>query len=245
MALLPVDRRPSSRDRSALREDPWWLRFLERLSAGILLALLSPVFLATALAIKLESPRGPVFYHQERVGLNRRRWPVDRRGGTDGGGPVERTSNRRAQEGAGQPFAIWKFRTMVPDAESGIGPVWAVVDDPRITRVGRVLRSTRLDELPQLINVVRGDMRLVGPRPERPHFVGRLAEGVPKYRDRLQVPPGITGLAQVERSYDSDLEDVRTKLQYDLFYIENRRPILDLKIILKTVLVVFGRRGSR
>jgi lipopolysaccharide/colanic/teichoic acid biosynthesis glycosyltransferase len=114
-----------------------------------------------------------------------------------------------------------------------------------VTRVGKLLRRTRLDELPQLFNVIRGEMRLVGPRPERPYFVEKLATGVPEYRRRLTVPPGITGLAQVERAYDEDLDDVRTKLRYDLFYIENRRALLDMKILMKTLSVVLGRRGAR
>jgi lipopolysaccharide/colanic/teichoic acid biosynthesis glycosyltransferase len=134
---------------------------------------------------------------------------------------------------------------MIPDAEAGTGPVWAAEDDPRITPTGRFLRKTRLDELPQLWNVLRGEMRLVGPRPERPHFVDMLSERVPGYRDRLRVPPGITGLAQVEREYDADVEDVRKKLRYDLYYIENRRPTFDLRILAKTVLVVLGRKGAR
>ncbi len=215
--------------------DPLWRRALESSAASLILVALSPVFLAVAAAIKIDSP-GPVFYLQERVGWNRRRE----------GRPVEEISvERRRHKAAGRPFRIWKFRTMVTDAEAKTGPVWAASNDPRVTRVGRVLRLTRVDELPQLFNVLRGEMRLVGPRPERPHFVDQLVEGVPGYRRRLDVPPGITGLAQVERAYDEDLDDVRTKLRYDLFYIENRHPILDIKILMKTLSVVLGRRGSR
>ena len=211
-----------------------WGFWLDRVLASILLVLLIPVFLLVALIIKLESPKAPVFYLQERVGRNRRnvdapRVPVDRR-------------NRK---GEGRPFKIWKFRTMIPDAEAKSGPVWASEDDPRITGVGRFMRKTRLDELPQLINVIRGEMRLVGPRPERPHFVGTLSDKVPGYKQRLKVDPGITGLAQVEREYDSDVEDVRKKLRYDLYYIENRRPTLDFKILLKTISVVLNRKGAK
>ncbi len=225
--------------------DPLWFRILDRTAAGILLVLLSPVLLLVAAAIKLESPGAPVFYRQERVGVNRR-GAARSRAARDPAAIVVRTRrDRRKLPGEGKPFRIWKFRTMIPDAEARSGPVWATQDDPRITRLGRILRLTRLDELPQLLNVIRGEMRLVGPRPERPHFVRQLVEGVPGYRRRLSVPPGITGLAQVERAYDEDLDDVRTKLRYDLFYIENRRPLLDLKILVKTLAVVFGRRGSR
>jgi lipopolysaccharide/colanic/teichoic acid biosynthesis glycosyltransferase len=104
---------------------------------------------------------------------------------------------------------------MIPDAEAKTGPVWALDKDPRVTRLGRALRHLRLDELPQLLNVVRGEMSLIGPRPERPHFVERLSSEMPAYERRLLVPPGITGLAQVEREYDADINDVRTKLKYD------------------------------
>ena len=220
--------------------DSLWRQALERSVALVLLVIFAPAMLLIALAIKIESPGGPVFYLQERVGVNRRRGRSGSRRDRAATG-----KDRRRRPAEGRPFKIWKFRTMVPDAEKHTGPVWAAYDDPRVTRVGGFLRKTRLDELPQLINVLRGEMRLVGPRPERPHFVSRLVEGVPQYRERLQVPPGITGLAQVERSYDEDLDDVRTKLKYDLFYIENRKPILDLKILLKTLGVVIGRRGSR
>lgn len=214
-------------------QTPGWL---DRVAASILLILLAPVMLAVAIAVKIDSPRGPVFYRQERVGLNRRR----ARGAATTGG-----ENRRHSRGEGKPFSIWKFRTMILDAEASTGPVWASQDDPRITRIGRVLRMTRLDELPQLFNVIRGEMRLVGPRPERPQFVLELAERVPNYRSRLDVPPGITGLAQVERDYDSSIDDVRRKVRYDLYYIEHRRPSLDFKILLKTILVVLRRRGAR
>ena len=211
-----------------------WRALLDRIAAGMLLVLLAPVFLIVGIAVKLDCPRAGVFYRQERVGLNRR-----------GGGASPVGQDRRSRRGSGKPFMIWKFRTMIPDAEAASGPVWATLEDPRITRVGKILRQTRLDELPQLINVLWGDMRLVGPRPERPQFVESLSAGVPGYSDRLKVPPGITGLAQVERAYDENVEDVRTKLRYDLFYIQNRRPMMDLKILFKTLSVVFGRRGSR
>jgi lipopolysaccharide/colanic/teichoic acid biosynthesis glycosyltransferase len=220
--------------------DPWWRLALDGTLAAIMFLLLLPLMLAVALAIKIESPRGPVLFRQERVGINRRGGDASARSIT-----VASSGERRQRHAEGKPFRIWKFRTMVPDAEARTGPVWAAQDDPRVTRVGRILRRTRLDELPQLVNVIRGEMRLVGPRPERPYFVEKLATGVPEYRRRLTVPPGITGLAQVERAYDEDLDDVRTKLRYDLFYIENRRALLDMKILMKTLSVVLGRRGAR
>ena len=220
--------------------DPWWRLALDGTLAAIMFVLLLPLLLAVAIAIKIESPRGPVLFRQERVGINRRGGDAEARSIT-----VASSGERRQRHAEGKPFRIWKFRTMVPDAEARTGPVWAAEDDPRVTRVGKILRRTRLDELPQLVNVIRGEMRLVGPRPERPYFVEKLATGVPEYRRRLTVPPGITGLAQVERAYDEDLDDVRTKLRYDLFYIENRRALLDMKILMKTLSVVLGRRGAR
>ncbi len=215
-------------------------RMLESVAASILLVIFAPVMLLVALVIKIEAPQAPVFYKQVRVGINRRSGRRERRTR-----PIPEEEERRARRSAGRPFSIWKFRTMIPDAEAATGPVWATEDDPRITPVGRFLRAARLDELPQLINVIRGDMRLVGPRPERPQFVDTFTDGVPGYAQRLRVPPGITGLAQVERAYDADVEDVRKKLRYDLYYIEHRRALLDLKILFKTLSVVLRRRGSR
>jgi lipopolysaccharide/colanic/teichoic acid biosynthesis glycosyltransferase len=202
-------------------------------TAAILLFMVSPILLLVALAIKLESPGGPVFYRQVRVGVDRRR---DRK--------PHMGSDRRSETGFGKPFRIWKFRTMIPDAEAATGPVWALARDPRITRVGQVLRHLRLDELPQLMNVISGEMSLIGPRPERPHFVERLSREMPNYSGRLQVTPGITGLAQVEREYDASVQDVKTKLKYDLFYVEHKSALMDLKILLRTVDVVLRGRGA-
>jgi lipopolysaccharide/colanic/teichoic acid biosynthesis glycosyltransferase len=198
---------------------------------------LSPLILLTALAVKLDSPRAPILYAQERVGWNRRR-------GASGEPPQGGAPNRRAQPGYGQAFMLYKFRTMIPDAEKQTGPVWAKTDDPRVTRVGRVLRRLRLDELPQLFNVVGGQMRLIGPRPERPHFVQQLSLRIPEYQQRLRIPPGITGLAQIEREYDSNEDDVRRKVKYDLFYARNRSPMMDLKIVLRTLDVMLRRKGA-
>ena len=170
--------------------------------------------------------------------MNRRR----RFRGSESGLPVP---DRRRQDGEGRPFALYKFRTMVAHAEDGSGPIWAMENDPRVTPVGRFLRASRLDELPQLWNVIRGEMSLVGPRPERPHFVNHFARRIPRYRQRLNVPPGITGLAQVEHRYDASEDDVRQKLEYDLAYIRRASLEEDLRILVKTVNVMLLRRGAR
>jgi sugar transferase (PEP-CTERM system associated) len=144
----------------------------------------------------------------------------------------------------GQPFTLLKFRSMRTDAESA-GPTWARERDPRATRVGAILRRSRIDELPQLINVLRGEMSFVGPRPERPHFVDQLAEVIPCYRDRLAVKPGITGWAQVNYPYGASVDDARQKLSYDLYYVKRRNLFLDLLILIATVRVVLFQEGSR
>lgn len=140
----------------------------------------------------------------------------------------------------GQPFSIYKIRSMYHDCERHTGPLWATANDRRITPVGRILRATHIDELPQLINVLRGDMSLIGPRPERPEFVTQLELALPDYRDRLVVRPGITGLAQVQLPPDTDLDSVSRKLTCDLYYIESMNPFLDLQILLATATKVFG-----
>jgi lipopolysaccharide/colanic/teichoic acid biosynthesis glycosyltransferase len=133
---------------------------------------------------------------------------------------------------------------MIPHAEGVTGAVWCDEDDPRITPLGRWLRKTRLDELPQFINVLRGEMSIVGPRPERPHFVGQLAHALPIYRARHAVKPGMTGWAQVRYSYGNSVEDGRVKLEYDLYYVKHASFYLDLLILLQTVRVVLGFRGQ-
>ena len=157
--------------------------------------------------------RGPILYRQERVGLN------------------------------GKRFMAYKFRSMVKDAESDTGPVWADKDDPRITKIGRFMRRFRLDEVPQFINVILGHMSVVGPRPERPYFVQQLIEEFPFYYRRHKVRPGISGWAQIKHPYDTDLEDVREKLKYDFFYIENAGLSLDLKIMVSTMAVMLSGKG--
>jgi lipopolysaccharide/colanic/teichoic acid biosynthesis glycosyltransferase len=153
--------------------------------------------------------RGPVFYAQTRLGLD------------------------------GRPFRIHKLRTMYKDCEKDSGVCWASPGDPRVTPVGSFLRRTHLDELPQLWNVLRGEMSLVGPRPERPEFIPRLEGAIPRYRERLQIRPGVTGLAQVQLPGDTDLDSVRRKLVYDLYYIEHLSLWLDLKLIGCTACKVF------
>lgn len=189
-------------------------RGLDIVASLALLVLTLPLMLVIALAIKLDS-RGPIFYRQERVGRNHRR------------------------------FHILKFRSMAVDAEKPGAAVWAAVGDDRVTRVGRFIRLTRIDEIPQAINILRGEMAFVGPRPERPVFVEKLLTAVPHYADRASVRPGLTGWAQVKYPYGASIEDARNKLSYDLWYIQNRSLWLDLRIILATVRVVLRLVGSR
>lgn len=157
--------------------------------------------------------RGPILYKQERMGL------------------------------LGSVFFVYKFRSMVTDAETKSGPVWADKNDSRVTRVGWWLRRLHIDEIPQFINVLKGDMSLVGPRPERPFFVEKLSKEIPLYRRRQRVRPGITGWAQVKHKYDQTIDDVKTKLKYDLFYIENMSWRMDLKIIFNTFYVMIRGKG--
>ena len=143
----------------------------------------------------------------------------------------------------GKPFMVYKFRSMVQNAEKKSGPVWSSKDDPRITKVGKFIRKVRIDEIPQFINVFKGEMSLVGPRPERPFFVEKLSEEIPLYKRRLKVRPGITGWAQVKHKYDESIDDVKMKLRYDLFYIENMSIRMDINIIFRTVFVVLFGKG--
>jgi lipopolysaccharide/colanic/teichoic acid biosynthesis glycosyltransferase len=145
----------------------------------------------------------------------------------------------------GGEFDLLKFRSMVEDAESKSGPTWAREDDPRITRVGRVIRTLRIDELPQLINILKGEMSFVGPRPERPVFVKQLEERIPYYGLRHAIRPGLTGWAQVQYAYSSSVEETEEKLRYDLFYVKNSSILLDMWIVLKTIKVVLQGSGSR
>jgi sugar transferase (PEP-CTERM system associated) len=183
--------------------------------AFLLLVVLSPLIAVAALLVRLTSP-GPVFYGQIRVG--------------------ER----------GKTFRLFKFRTMRTDAEAATGPVWATEEnDPRVTPIGRRLRKMRLDEIPQLLNVLRGEMSFVGPRPERPHFVESLRKVIPYYDERHSVKPGITGWAQIRFRYGSTIEDAEEKLQYDLYYIKHMSLIFDLAIVLDTLKVALLSKGAR
>jgi lipopolysaccharide/colanic/teichoic acid biosynthesis glycosyltransferase len=208
--------------------------------AGLLLAL--PIFLIIPILIKLDSP-GPVFYTQGRVGLDRRknRRRILRAQTSD----HRRMNDRRDADHSGQVFKLLKFRSMMNNAERSCGPVWASKNDPRVTRLGRFLRRSRIDEAPQLINVLIGQMSLVGPRPERPHFVFKFCARIDQYPVRHCVKPGITGLAQIENGYDCDENDVHRKVEYDLHYIRRWTPALDLRILLRTVRVVFSGWGAR
>jgi len=223
-----------------IQAGPTAKRIIDIAGASIFLILSLPLWIIISLAIKIDS-RGPIFYCQERVGRNRRR--VQRRAVVVDGVDRRKASDRRAAVGFGKSFMIIKFRSMRQDAEKGIGPVWATKNDSRVTRVGRLLRICRFDEIPQLINVLKGDMSLVGPRPERPFFVNDLSGILPEYAKRFNVKPGITGLAQVEHKYDENLEDVTRKVSYDLNYIKNWSVLQDLRIIARTALVVISARG--
>lgn len=208
---------------------PSWLIFSEGFRSSSLrsfgkratdiLASLALLFLAAPLMIVVAvlvklSGGGPVLFRQERLGRN------------------------------GRPFDLLKFRSMIPDAEKLTGPTWASRHDPRITGVGRILRTLRLDELPQLFNVLQGEMSFVGPRPERRHFVQQLEETIPYYSLRMTVRPGITGWAQVCYRYGATVEDALEKLKYDLYYIKNYNLLFDLWIILKTIRVVLLGGGA-
>ncbi len=178
--------------------------------AALVLFLLSCPLVLFAAVLVKLTSRGPVLYSQTRLGKY------------------------------GRPYRIYKIRTMVHDCERLTGPQWSTGGDARITPVGRFLRRTHLDELPQLWNVLRGEMGLIGPRPERPEFIATLAQAIPRYGERMLVKPGVTGLAQVQLPADTDLASVRRKLAYDLYYIRHLSPWLDLRILLSTGLKVFG-----
>ena len=181
-----------------------------------LLILASPIMLLTAIAIKVtEGPRATIFYRQVRVGQS------------------------------GRPFQLLKFRSMREDAERDGKPQWAQKNDSRVTRVGAFIRMTRIDELPQILNVLRGEMSFVGPRPERPEFVAQLSERIPFYRERHTIKPGITGWAQLCYPYGSSEQDAAEKLQYDLYYVKNHTLLFYLAILVQTVEVIVWGKGAR
>ena len=210
-------------------------RIFDILIAGFGLVLLAPLFGAVAYIIWLET-RGNVIYRQIRVGKDRRNSKHELES--------YRCPERRTEAGQGQPFYLYKFRTMLHDAENDTGPVWADKNDPRVTGVGKWLRKTRLDELPQLWNVLKGEMSLVGPRPERPFFVELYRKKVLGYEGRLIVKPGITGLAQIYNGYDDSLDSVRRKVKYDITYVSNFSIWTDIKILIQTLPVVLRGEGA-
>ena len=217
--ILLRDLRPSWFVFSQGFNHPRWFektkQLVEVTMAGLALVVSSPLLVVLAAILKLDS-RGPVLYGQERVGLR------------------------------GRLFKLYKLRTMQEDAEAATGPVWSRRDgDPRVTRLGRLFRKLRLDEVPQLWNVVKGEMSFVGPRPERPHFVEQLRTVIPYYDERHTVKPGITGWAQVKYGYGSNLEDAEEKLQYDLYYVKHMTALFDVQIVLHTVKVMLLGRGAR
>jgi sugar transferase (PEP-CTERM system associated) len=215
-------------DLEALR--PSWLFYSDGFRCGIFDELLKRVFdiLVSLSLLVFSAPLllvtaglikldspGPILYRQERVGYR------------------------------GRMFTILKFRSMQADAERESGPQWAAKGDPRVTRVGAVIRKLRIDELTQILNVLRGDMSFVGPRPERPHFVANLAAVIPYYHERHWVRPGITGWAQINYPYGASIEDARCKLSYDLYYVKNRSIFLDFVVLLQTARVIFWNHGAR
>ena len=222
-------------------------RVLNVAVATVSLVVAAPVMLAIAAAVKLSSP-GPALYQQVRVGLDRRDRRGSRRRGEGAPPPAgpdrRRAETRRHGDAGGTPFMIYKFRTMYVH-DGPIQETWAQVNDPRVTPLGRFLRRTRLDELPQLFNVLLGDMNVVGPRPEQPTIFAKLREEIPGYPDRQRIHPGITGWAQVRHTYDRSVDDVRTKLKLDLEYIERRSVLRDLRILLRTPFVMLFRQGSQ
>lgn len=196
---------------------PVWERTIKRLLDIIvsLVVLIGAAPLWFLIALLIRlDSSGSIFFYQERVGKN------------------------------GKLFTIYKFRSMIEDAERETGPVWAEKDDSRVTRVGRVIRRLRFDEIPQFLNILDGEMSLVGPRPERPFFVEQFKRQISLYARRLSVKPGLTGWAQTKHTYDQSLDDVREKLKYDLYYIENMSLRMDLKILIRTIWVVLSGKGA-
>ena len=215
--LMIEDIRPVSvifaRGFVSMRSEDIFKRLFDFFFAFIGAVIVSPVMIITAIAVKLDSP-GPIFYKQDRVGLN------------------------------GREFKVFKFRSMRTDAETE-GPQWAKENDPRITRVGRIIRKTRIDELPQFLNVLAGDMSFVGPRPERRYFIDQLQQVIPFYEMRLYAKPGITGWAQINYPYGDCVEDAKEKMRYDLYYLKYRSLWLDIAILFQTIKVALKTRGAQ
>jgi lipopolysaccharide/colanic/teichoic acid biosynthesis glycosyltransferase len=228
VALSATAANVEPRTRSELAE-----RVVNVLVASFALVIVSPVILLAAILIKLTS-RGPVFYRQVRVGIDKR----SRR--TDGAAQED----RRARNLGGRVFSIYKLRTMYIDAEAASGAVWAKKGDSRVTPIGRVLRKFRIDEVPQLLNVIQNTMSIVGPRPERPSIFAKLSQDIEEYAIRQRAKPGITGWAQINHAYDSCIEDVRTKVRYDLEYLRRQSVAQDVMIMAKTLPVMLLRKGG-
>jgi lipopolysaccharide/colanic/teichoic acid biosynthesis glycosyltransferase len=228
------------------------LQVLDRIAnvliAGMALILAAPLMLLIAIVIKVTS-KGPIFYRQPRIGLNRRGVRMPARGRAPGRSQLwaqflAQNDDQRSRDLGGNVFMILKFRTMCEDSESTTGAVWAVKNDPRSTLVGCFLRKYRLDELPQLFNVLLGEMNIVGPRPERPSIFARLREQIEDYPLRQDARPGITGWAQINQKPDSCVDDVRRKVRFDLEYLKRKSLAHDLKIMARTLpSVLFKRRG--
>ena len=233
--LMPgLDRADEAASRPLESIDPYESqarRVLNVAVAAIGLIATAPLMLVLAVLVKLTSP-GPILYRQVRVGIDRRnpRLPVG--------------NHRRAIDYGGEPFTIYKFRTMAAAASRSDRQVWAKQNDVRVTPLGRVMRKYRLDELPQLFNVLRGDMNIVGPRPEQPTIFAGLRTQVDGYAVRQRVRPGITGWAQINHHYDASIDDVRTKVAFDLEYIARESFLEDLKIMLRTLPVLVFKKGA-
>jgi len=228
-------REARARDRESDRYRDLSIRILNILIASLLIVVFLPLMVLIALGVRLSS-RGPILYSQERVGLDARRG--SRRRGSNRFG-----TDRRQRDRGGRIFKIYKLRTMrVCEIQD---QVWASKDDPRVTRFGRFLRAHRLDELPQLFNVLKGDMNLVGPRPEQPEIFEELRRSIPVYPERQKVRPGITGWAQVNHRYDTSLDDVRRKLHLDLEYVQRRSVTKDVVIMARTPTVMLFKQGSQ
>ena len=229
--LGPAARAAAHHDVAPSTAREWLRRALNVAVALVGLLLAAPLMIAIAILIKISSP-GPVLYRQFRVGLDRRTLFA-----------LDGDLKLRRKDRGGRVFTMYKFRTM-HDGADRVGEIWARAKDARVTALGRILRRYRLDELPQLFNVLRGDMNIVGPRPEQPKIFAELWPRVDQYALRQRVLPGITGLAQVSRPYDRTVMDVRAKVKLDLDYLGRRSPAEDVRIMLLTVPVMFGGRGS-
>lgn len=229
LALVPSRDEPGESEGGV----PYWSRRCLNVTVALVgIALTLPLMVVIAILVKITSP-GPILFTQPRVGLDRR-WRT-RHAGPD---------PRRKKDLGGRVFQIYKFRTMTHAPERSREQKWAAPDDPRVTPVGRFLRVSRMDELPQFFNVLKGDMNIVGPRPEQPEIFQQLREEVDGYQDRQRVLPGITGLAQVSHHYDQSIGDVEIKVGHDLDYIHKVSTLEDLRIMARTLPVILFRKGG-